>query len=226
MTNCILWGNTALGGHEITLGSTALSSSTLTVRYSDVQGGAGEAAVGAGDTLDLDGTNIDADPKFVLGPLGNYYLSQTAAGQPQNSPCVDAGSDTAANLGLDALTTRTDAVPDAGTVDIGYHAPPATALPGDVDGNGVVDGLDLTAIITAWHTTPGHPLWNPAADLDGTGVVNGLDLTEVISNWTTAAPAAPSTGPEATLLGSGDPDKPRAHRANVRRGSGNVKRNK
>jgi len=59
-------------------------------------------------------------------------------------------------------------------------------VPGDVDGNGVVDGLDLTAVITAWETTPGDPLWNPDADLDGNNVIDGLDLTEVISNWTTA----------------------------------------
>ena len=99
-----------------------------------------------------------------------------------NSPCVDAGSDTAANLGLDTLTTRTDATPDAGIVDMGYHSQPA--ILGDVDGNGVVDGLDLGAVIAAWMTSPGHPLWNPAADLDGTGIVDGLDLSEVICHWT------------------------------------------
>jgi len=66
-----------------------------------------------------------------------------------------------------------------------------TELPGDVDGNGVVDGLDLTAVLTAWETEPGDPLWNEAADLDDNNVVNGLDLTEVISNWTVTSAAAP-----------------------------------
>ena len=122
ITNCILWGNAAPGGHEIAV-TDSLYPSTLTVRYSDVQGGAGEAYVEAGCTLDLDGTNIDADPKFVSGPYGNYYLGQIAAGQPENSPCVDTGSDTAGNLGFDSLTTRSDSVTDAGTVDMGYHHP-------------------------------------------------------------------------------------------------------
>jgi hypothetical protein len=66
-------------------------------------------------------------------------------------------------------------------------------LGGDVDGNGVVDGLDLTAVLTAWNSSEGDPLWNAAADLDGSGVVDGLDLTEVISNWTTAS-AVPEPG--------------------------------
>jgi len=81
------------------------------VTFSDVEGGwPGEG-------------NIDADPLFVAGPLGSYYLSQVASGQPFDSPCVDAGSDTARNLGLDVYTTRTDQVGDAGIVDMGLHYP-------------------------------------------------------------------------------------------------------
>jgi hypothetical protein len=123
MTNCILWDNEAVNGHEIHLKGLSAPFSALTIRYSDVQGGVSEAYVGSGCTLDLDATNIDADPLFVRGPLGRYYLSQIAAGQAADSPCVDAGSDTAANLGLDGLSTRTDGIGDEGVVDMGYHAP-------------------------------------------------------------------------------------------------------
>jgi hypothetical protein len=55
--------------------------------------------------------------------LHNYYLSQIASYETFDSPCVDAGSDTSANLGLDNLTTRTDGMPDEEIVDMGYHAP-------------------------------------------------------------------------------------------------------
>ncbi len=120
MTNCILWGNMAPNGHEIALSSTSYPS-TLTVRYCDVQGGAGEAYVEWGCTLDLDSTNIDAYPLFVSGPDGDYYLGQIAAGQGADSPCVDAGSDAAANLAMNTYTTRTDGVFDKGIVDMGYH---------------------------------------------------------------------------------------------------------
>jgi len=83
--------------------------------------------IGDGDFAGSDG-NITADPQFVAGMDHNYYLSQTAAGQGSDSPCVDAGSDTAESLGLDATTTRTDAVPDAGIVDMGYHTTPWLAI--------------------------------------------------------------------------------------------------
>lgn len=79
--------------------------------YSDIEGG----ATGIG--------NISADPLFISGPLGDYYLSQVFAGNPATSPCVDTGSDTAVNLGLDSLTTRTDGMTDEGIADMGYHYP-------------------------------------------------------------------------------------------------------
>jgi len=100
VTNCIIWGNEA---HP--------SSPSVTYCCIENWEGGGE------------GNIVGQDPLFVSGLLGDYYLSQTAAGQAADSPCVDAGSDTAAALGLDAVTTRTDSVPDTGIVDMGYHHP-------------------------------------------------------------------------------------------------------
>jgi hypothetical protein len=101
---------------------------------------------------------------------------------------------------------------------------PVSEIPGDVDGNGVVDGLDLTAVLSAWDTSPGDLLWNPDADLDGNNVVNGLDLTEVISNWTVAsAAAAPEAG--SSEAATSDTTTKRGP-GNVGRGKGNVKSKK
>jgi len=69
--------------------------------------------------------NSDADPLFVTGPLGLFYLSQSAAGQPADSPGLDAGDPAGAMVDG---TTRTDAVQDQGVVDMGYHYP-LTAAP-------------------------------------------------------------------------------------------------
>jgi hypothetical protein len=85
--------------------------------------------------------NIHDDPRFVTGPLGNYYLSQTAAGQVVDSPCVDAGSDTAANQGMDIFTTRTDELKDKSIVDMGYHYSFSPGSP-DIDEDGDIDFVD------------------------------------------------------------------------------------
>ena len=60
--------------------------------------------------------NIHDDPMFVSGPFGEYYLHP-------DSPCIDAGSQSAVGSGLSDRTTRADGTPDTGTVDMGYHYP-------------------------------------------------------------------------------------------------------
>jgi hypothetical protein len=75
---------------------------------------------GLADPTGSDG-NVSLDPLFVEGPLGSYYLSQVAAGQAADSPCVDAGSESAVIVALDGRTTRSDSELDSGQVDIGYH---------------------------------------------------------------------------------------------------------
>ena len=61
--------------------------------------------------------DVLTDPFFV----NDFRLSQTAAGQGSDSPALDAGTDTAVNVGLDTRTTRTDSITDQGQVDMGYH---------------------------------------------------------------------------------------------------------
>jgi hypothetical protein len=56
----------------------------------------------------------------------------------------------------------------------------AGACPGDFDGNGQVDGADLTVLLSDWGGCPGC-----TSDLDGNGTVNGADLTILLSNWGT-----------------------------------------
>jgi len=103
ITNCILWGDTPDEIH--------VESGAAEVIFSDVQGGWPGRR------------NIDADPLWVSGPLGDFYLSQKRAGQDKNSPCVNKGDGTAKELGLKKYTTRTDHKKDRKRVDMGYHYP-------------------------------------------------------------------------------------------------------
>jgi len=139
LANSVLWGNAAPIGPQIH--DDARSATTAT--YSCIQ----DEVSNDGVVYPGDG-NMDVDPLFVPGPVGCYYLSQIAAGNPQQSPCVDAGSDTAANLGLDATTTRSDEATDTGVGDMGYHYP-VTGVPlimGDYDRTGDVNLADFGAL--------------------------------------------------------------------------------
>jgi hypothetical protein len=67
--------------------------------------------------------SLATDPLFATGPRGDYYLSQIRAGQPENSPCLDAGTTVRPDVDsmLRCWTTRTDSGPDSAALDIGYH---------------------------------------------------------------------------------------------------------
>jgi hypothetical protein len=95
VTNCILWGNTASHGNQIAVGSPQDDSdaSTLTITYSDAQGGKDDAYVKPGSELNWGIGNIDADPCFVEAGYwdvngfwieGDYRLLE-------GSPCIDSG---------------------------------------------------------------------------------------------------------------------------------------
>jgi|GEM_PF-2054257 len=153
--NCIIWGNSP----------DALNNSSSPT-YSCYPGAGGTG-------------NISADPLFTVGLLGDYYLSQTASGQSANSPCLDTGSDTAANLAMDNFTTRTDSVSDLGIIDMGYHY---TSNLADLDKDGVVDLADIMIFTSQWLAAPG----DPSADLApaaGDDFVDLQDFDIIVKNW-------------------------------------------
>ena len=52
--------------------------------------------------------------------------------------------------------------------------------PGDVDGNGIVRGDDLTVLLSDWGGPAGAKL---DADFNDDGIVDGADLTVMLGNW-------------------------------------------
>lgn len=49
-------------------------------------------------------------------------------------------------------------------------------IPGDLNGDGVVDGADLAALLAQWGS-------DGAADLNDDGIVDGADLATLLANW-------------------------------------------
>ncbi len=95
--NCIAWGNGAGG---------ITNTTSLNVAYSCSQ------------DVPYGSSNLTDNPLFYY----TYYLSAAGlTGQASNSPCIDAGANTADFWGLTNRTTRTDGSNDTGIVDLGYH---------------------------------------------------------------------------------------------------------
>ncbi|MCH8881351.1 MAG: hypothetical protein IID34_15905 [Planctomycetes bacterium] len=145
LANCILWGNLAgpqFFGDQLGLDS----SSTVSITFSDIEGGLG----GVTDPGELDwGTgNIDADPLFVDPDNGDFRFLH-------GSPCVDAGNNLAVPEGV---STDLDGDPrfldDPTAPDTGNPDPDAPKLPivdmgpyeydpDDCNNNGIPDADDL-----------------------------------------------------------------------------------
>jgi len=188
VTNCTFVGNTAAdqgGGiyDTSTSGSTVINSilwdnhsnqfygdsgSSLTVTYSDIQGG-------------WSGTgNINADPNFVDAGSGDLYLRS-------GSPCIDAGDSTAVpgivtsdlngwSRFLDDLCKSDTGSGPAPIVDIGAYE----FMPADIDGSQAVDFGDYASLATHWQEAGGDC---GHVDMNCDGFVNMEDLGVLVTCW-------------------------------------------
>jgi len=178
VTNCIFRDN-----HESGLtGGVREIYENLTVSYTNIQDNGTPAD---GNYIAGEG-NIDSDPCFVTGPSGDYYLSQISTGQASDSPCVDAGSDTSVNLGLNIFTTRIDSYLDKGIVDMGYHY--ALERSADIDNNWYVDLSDYASLAFDWlecsdPCVPGCAVGPLGGDIIIDDYVNEYDLAFLADSW-------------------------------------------
>jgi hypothetical protein len=85
IANTIFWENSAVEmGSQISLPASTNESSTY-ISYCDIQYGQDSIRIDPLATLYWGPGNIDIDPQFETGPLGDYHLSW-------GSPCIDAGN--------------------------------------------------------------------------------------------------------------------------------------
>ncbi|MBN1796204.1 MAG: S8 family serine peptidase [Sedimentisphaerales bacterium] len=203
----ILWGNTALNGKQIAVRPSSRPSSVV-AEFSDIQGGGvyvQPPSTGGNIWVDTGGNSfkvgsgggvIGADdgdePLFVSSLLGDYYLSQTATGhegQDEDSPCVDAGSNTAYNRGMNKYTTRTDQVFDTDVVDMGFHHKLSSDVVAckfcDLRLTGFIDFEDFALFSQHWvaNGCSEDNDWCGGADLDFDGQVRHNNLESFADCW-------------------------------------------
>ncbi len=118
----------------------------------------------------------DRGPGYVLGPA-TLPGQITRTGSWQQSDVL-----LAASLREQAGPTLTEAT-------IGFRVlttfPPPSPCPGDVDGDGRVDLVDLARVLAGFGAGAGDPPYDPAADLDQNGTVDLGDLAQVLAAFGT-----------------------------------------
>ena len=127
--------------------------------------------------ITITGTNLTGATTVTVGgvPATNVVVV--------NSTSVTANTP-AGTAGVKAVAITTPGGTASLATGFTYVAP---AIPGDVNGDGVVNGMDLAILLGAWGTSV------PAADLNHDGVINGSDLAILLGAWGTTSPPAIAT---------------------------------
>jgi len=157
----------------------------------EFDGGVSTASTGARIELRVDGTVVFSHTfPGPAGPLFDFEAMMTVSEQVEIvsdplSSCHNDGfgttlrvftTDCNGNLVADAVEIANGSAGDANVDGV----PDSCQCFADVIQNGIVDGADLSALLSVWGTAGGL---YPRADCNGDGTVNGADLSIVLSGW-------------------------------------------
>ncbi|TVQ32690.1 MAG: hypothetical protein EA376_04815 [Phycisphaeraceae bacterium] len=185
LRNCTIVGNS---GGQNGAGLFAAFNSVLTITNSIVAGSTGGIDASGpftdgGHNIFADGFNIshldsmDGDP--MLGPLADNGGPTMTHALLKGSIAIDAGDCADGEVDVDQ---RGVSRPQGMGCDIGAYEREVDGVPGDVNGDGVVNAQDLGILLGSWGFCPEPPASCPA-DINGDGVVNAQDLGILLGNW-------------------------------------------
>ncbi|MHC4643495.1 MAG: right-handed parallel beta-helix repeat-containing protein, partial [Planctomycetota bacterium] len=180
LTNCILWD----GGDEI-----QNYGSTITITYSDVQGGSTGIYLDPNSTLNWGVGNIDADPCFTDAVNSDYHLkSQAGRWDPNSQSWVqDAVTSRCIDAGNPGCPLGDEPVPNGNRRNMGAFGGTAEASKSpanwrsiaDMTNDWAVDSNDLKVFVDYWLNTgeciPG--------DLNHNQSTNFADFALLANNW-------------------------------------------
>jgi hypothetical protein len=186
--------NLTTGNRTLISGSVAGSGPAVNAA-ADLAPYAGQLFVSAGNTADLStfgiyridpatgSRTVVSDSTVGTGPIWSAGTF-TVAMEPGGTLLATSGSLSSAELfAVDSTTgNRTilsDATHGAGPTLTSLIDVTVVRLPGDANGDGVVNGLDINAVATQWNHT-GYFL---TGDTNGDGVVNGVDINAIAMHW-------------------------------------------
>jgi len=204
LTDCILWGDTAKLGGEIYLAAyDERYPSTISVSYSNVQGGYEKVGVETGCTVQWGHGNIETDPRFVDLNSRDYHLKSEGWRWDRNwstwvwddvtSLCIDAGNP-GSPLGGEPLTVPADPSNKWGQnlrINMGAYGgsaeasigPHNWALLADLSNNGTVDLIDFAIFSQDWQDEgPEEP-----SDLNRNMRVDCADFILAAYDWLATA---------------------------------------
>ena len=156
----------------------------------DLTSGTLPLSSGAFDSTQLSVTLVNSvlDYRWNNG-FGNGSNTTTnyAAGNQLNEATLSVSGNVATlTIPIQMTVDQSISTAQAHSVLAGQMVATATFVAGDVNFDGVVNGLDISQVASNWLQT-GSSI---RGDANGDGVVNGLDISQIASNWLQGGGAA------------------------------------
>ena len=129
---------------------------------------------GAAQRIWIGATDEGSEGQWRWSDGSRFAFTNWNSGEPNNAGNTEHYAEM---LGLQGtwndMPNSGGTFPHIGVVRLGPSQP---SCPADLDGDGVVGGLDLTVVLGGWGSSG-------SGDIDGDGIVGGLDLTFVLGAW-------------------------------------------
>jgi hypothetical protein len=187
-------GETDLSDHNVTtkvyvgtrdIAATAISPSRTSVPIEYLPGG-----INVSVTVKNNGQATETFNVTMYYGVSNVSGQNTVA--TQTTALASGGSQTltftwnTSTLGYANYTLLAHVNPlpyDTNTADKNQTVIVTVTIPGDVNGDGVVNILDAIQLANAFLARPGDPNWNPNADINGDNDINILDAILLANNF-------------------------------------------
>ncbi len=209
ISNCIFRNNNAStdgGGIQLSGGATKVVDTVVENNFANSRGAGMHVVQGTPELLRVNIRNNVSNN--IVGGLSWYglgspsaFLKVTSCQVTSNSALVVQGGIGILNISpanisiLDSVVCSNLPQPNISGLWENLGGNNVCNCVGDISGNGVVDGVDLTLLLGVWGTDGIGGEFD--ADITNDGIVGGADLTVLFSGW---GPCPPPILPWATVL--------------------------
>jgi hypothetical protein len=199
------------GGIFCSGGTPTLANNIIALNASGITNSIGSPILFTNDVFNspgIDYTGVTADtgsicanPQFV-DSSGDYHLVGLGAQMGDRSPCIDAGYETtydaivpSGSTDMDGNTRIHGPRVDMGAYEYGPRLMPQqptylssmptviNLLPGDANGDNIVEDQDYSLLGKSWYRDPSDPLLDLRADFNGDGYVEDQDYSLMGVSW-------------------------------------------
>jgi len=144
-----------------------------------------QSTIAIGATFD-DDLGMSSGSAYVFEMVGGAWI-ETAKLLASNGEAGDwLGADEQVAVDQGRIVAGASRSDNSGAFSGAAYAfsAPIAQMPADLNGDGIVNGIDLAMLLSAWGDCPVGAAASCVADMNRDGSVDGVDLSQLLGSWT------------------------------------------